>query len=160
MAEEPIPKEEWSEDDEAPREGLADRMRSATKTLREKFAKGGVFVFAVFFVFGVLFGVAAKAVAARSILIGYWDYTVSPRDKAAVNLNAVQHELLAQQADEAKKQEDAAKAAENAAGAGANGANGANGSDVKTNGDESSSELPPLPPAPAPPEGVTPQGNQ
>lgn len=147
MAEEPMEKEELFEDD-TPRRSLADRMRDATKTLRERFEQGGTFLFAVFFVLGVFFGIAAKAVAARSILIGYWDYTVSSRDKTAVDLNAVQKKLLAEQAEEAKKQEEAAKAASDATGA-----NGSNEEGAPANVDGSTSELPPPPPPPpAPPE--------
>ena len=85
-------KEEWSDDD-MPTESWADRARDARNRLQKKLAEGGALMFALLFVFGIFFGAAAKAVAARSILIGYWDYTVSPRERSAVNLNALQQEI-------------------------------------------------------------------
>ncbi len=91
---------------------------------------------AVFFVVGIAFGISAKTLAARSLTMGYWDYSVLSRDISALDLNAVQQKLLAKQAEELKKQEEAAKKAEEAA---------------TGNADELPPELPPLPPAPEPP---------
>ncbi len=65
--------------------------------VRKKFAKGGTGTLALLFVLGFFFGVAAKTVASRSILIGYGDYTISPKDRSAVDINAIQAKLGAQQ---------------------------------------------------------------
>lgn len=140
MAEEPMSKEEWSDDD-MPTESWADRARDARNRLQKKLAEGGALMFALLFVFGIFFGAAAKAVAARSILIGYWDYTVSPRERSAVNLNALQQEIADRQKEAAQKQEEAAQPSAPSADA--------------TNGEgEAPAELPPLPPTPEPPTGA------
>lgn len=104
--------------------------------IRERLARGGFFALAVFFIVGLLFGVAAKTLASRSITLGYRDYTVSDRDRSAVDLNAVQKRLLSRQEEEMKKQQEAREGSEPTA---------------PDSGGASSGELPPPPPAPEPP---------
>lgn len=106
MTEEPMREEESEES------SLVERMRRKTKNIQDRFARGGIFLFAIFFVVGIIFGVSAKTLAGKSITIGYWDYTVSQRESSAIDLNAVQTRLLAKTAEEAKKQESAPKEAE------------------------------------------------
>jgi len=135
MTEAPIREREWLEEEEGEeRSSPSEVVRNSIRNVREKLAKGGSFVFVVFFAIGLVFGISAKTLAMRSMTIGYWDYTVTPQEKTAVDLNAVQQKLLAVQADEAKKQTDAATQ-----GADANAQNG----DAK--------QLPPPPPAPPAP---------
>ncbi len=143
MAEEPISSEEWAEeDDDAPAKSLRDRIQDLRNGFRKKLAEGSVWTLALLFVCGALFGAAAKAVAARSILIGYWDYTIGSREKTAVNLNAVQQELAARQEEASKPKEDSTPQTGNASDdeAASNDAQG-----------ESTKEMPPLPPTPEPP---------
>ncbi|MGB2791384.1 MAG: hypothetical protein IPJ67_01850 [Candidatus Moraniibacteriota bacterium] len=140
MAEEPILNEEWSEENDVPTKSLMDRVRELRSNFQKRLAEGSVLTFVLLFVFGIFFGIAAKAVASRSILIGYWDYTITPQEKAAVNLNAVQQRLATRQEEEAKSQkESAAPATDDASGADA------------SNGDAPEGKLPPLPPTPEPP---------
>lgn len=148
MAEEPVREGEGKEGEEG-YVSPGEKAGHVWATIRERFARGGFFALAVFFVIGVVFGVSAKSIAARSITIGYWDYQVSPREISAVNMNAVQQKLVAAQAEEARKQEEALKAAQESAETGVS-------TDVEEGGedDAGTEELPPLPPAPAPPEGV------
>ena len=144
MAEEPISNEEWSEENDVPTKSLMDRVRELRNTLKKRFAKGGALTFTLLFVLGVFFGVAAKAVASRSILIGYWDYTITPQEKAAVNLNAVQQELDARQKEASKSQEKPQE--ENVA------PTTDNASDSESSGgDESKGKLPPSSPTPESP---------
>lgn len=118
-----------------------DRVREFRGNFQKRLAEGSVLTFVLLFVFGIFFGIAAKAVASRSILIGYWDYTITPQEKAAVNLNAVQQELTARQEEAAKSQEkkETPPATNDTSDADA------------SNGDASEGKLPPLPPTPEPP---------
>lgn len=106
MAEEPMLKEEWSDDGTPTMEGWTDRVRNVRDRLRKSFFGRGVPMFVLLFVLGAFFGAAARAVAERSILVGYWDYTVSPQEKSAVNLNALQQEIIDRQNEAAKNQEE------------------------------------------------------
>lgn len=137
MAEEPTSNEEWSEEDDAPKKSLMDRAQELRSNIQKRLAKGSVFTFVLVFVFGIFFGIAAKSVASRSILIGYWDYTITPQEKAAVNLNAVQQEIAARQEEASKSQkENVAPATDNTPDA------------AVSNGDAPAGELSPLPPTP------------
>lgn len=131
MTEEPIREGEWVEGSEGDeRKKPLERVKNEMQNIRERFARGGFFAFAIFFAVGIVFGISAKTIAARSITLGYWDYMVSPKEISAVNLNEIQQRLLGKQAEQAKEQEEAMKKAQ----------------------EEAEAKLPPLPPAPEPPE--------
>lgn len=106
-----------------------DRFREISRNVRERFARGGFLFFSVLFVAGIVFGVAAKTLSARSVTMGYLDYTVSAEDVSALDLNAVQRKLVSKQEEAAKQQEE----------------------ELKKEQEEMESKLPPLPPTPEPP---------
>lgn len=147
MAEEPNREASWMEEEEEKSVSPVEKARKFVQDTRERLAQGGVFALAVFFVIGTLFGIAAKSVAGRSVTIGYWDYTVSPRDRGAVDLNAVQKKLLVQEEEAMKKQEEEMKKAEEAS------SGDEKDAEIESEGNspEVPAELPPLPPAPEPP---------
>ncbi len=70
--------------------------------------KNSVPLIVALFLLGAVFGVAMKTTASQSIVVGYWDYTVSPRDISAVDLNAAQKKMLSK-IEEEQKQMDAEK---------------------------------------------------
>lgn len=144
MSEKPIREGEWSEGGDDRQSSPTETIRMAVSKIREQMARGGVVALAVFFALGIVFGISAKTLAARSLTMGYWDYMIAPQDISAANLNAIQQKLLAKQAEALKEQEEAAKKAEESAGE-----NGGN-----------AGELPPLPPAPEPPALPEEGGNE
>ncbi|QQS15758.1 MAG: hypothetical protein IPK84_00095 [Candidatus Moraniibacteriota bacterium] len=151
MAEEPVTNDELSEEEDVPMKSLGDRAREFRNSLQKRFAEGSALTLVLLFVLGLLFGAAAKAVASRSILIGYWDYTITPKERAAVNLNALQEELAARQKEAAKPQ--------NAEDATASQPEDSGGESVSGQS-SSEEELPPLPPTPEPPASPSPEAEK
>lgn len=151
MAEEPVTNDELSEEEDVPMKSLGDRVREFRNSLQKRFSEGSALTLVLLFVLGLLFGAAAKSVASRSILIGYWDYTITPKERAAVNLNALQEELDARQKEAAKPQ--------NAEDATASQPEDSGGESVSGQS-SSEEELPPLPPTPEPPASPSPEAEK
>lgn len=92
-------------DDDRP--SLVDRFRGVFRNAIQKLKTGGPIALVFLLLVGVAFGVAAKTLAREKITVGYWDYAVSPRDVAAMNINALEKQVAdkARQAtEEATKQ--------------------------------------------------------
>lgn len=128
MTEESVREKDVSEEEQGS-VSLRERFEGMSRNIRERCARGGFLLLSGLFAGGILFGVAAKTLSARSVTMGYLDYTVSAKDISAVDLNAVQRKLVSKQEEEAKRQKEEMKKAQ----------------------EEMESKLPPLPPTPEPP---------
>lgn len=89
------------------RPSLVDRFRGFIQSLIQKLKAGGPMALVFLFLVGAIFGIAAKTLAREKVTVGYWDYTVSSQDVAAVNVNALEKQVAdraRQAAEEAAKQ--------------------------------------------------------
>lgn len=97
-------------DEGVDRPSVLGRFWSTIQVSIQKLKAGGPVALVFLFLIGIFFGVAAKTLAREKITEGYLDYTVSPRDVAAVNVNELEKQVAdkaRQAAEEAERQIEA-----------------------------------------------------